>query len=88
MHERRDLNIPFVIIPIVWWFISILTSRESPLCMGMRPTIILQGLVRDLRILGLKLSILKKTSYYAMFPSCLLRTVLSIANSTGIMVAL
>ena len=49
-NEYLLLHLLLIITPMVWWYISILTSNESHLYMEMRPTIISSGLTRDLWI--------------------------------------
>lgn len=51
IYEKKDLNIFFKIILMVWWFISILTSKESFSYMRMRLIIILPGLDYTFHIL-------------------------------------
>lgn len=51
IHKKRDLNISFIISPMIVWYIAIFTSREPLLYMRISLIIIFSEFVSEFQIL-------------------------------------
>lgn len=79
-----QFDLHFVITPMIWWYISILTSRKFLLYIKMRPIIILPGFIYNLYIFWLRLPIIKYMDHCAIFSIFFMNIVWFITSNISI----